>query len=124
MIEIQYTGRYAKFDPFIFIENASQVYYVSYSEKIRHEVEWWIVMKTKSRDIVDDLYILEVAYQDNVMSHVNTIMNDDPLENLRDNECGFEEVEGYDAGNLDIDEEEDMEEEFYVTFAQNQMLLY
>ena len=110
IIEIRHTRRYSRFDPFIFAENAIQVYYLPYPEKIRDKLQWWVVIKTKPRGTVDDRYTLEVAYQDNAMSHVNTIINDDPLENLRDTEGGFEEVEGYDDTNLDIDEE-DIEED-------------
>lgn len=110
IVEIRHTRRYARFDPFIFAENAIQVYYLPYPEKIRDKVQWWVVIKTKPRGTVDDRYTLEVAYQDNAMSHVDTTMNDDPLENLRDIDGGFEEVEGYDNTNLDINEE-DVEEE-------------
>ena len=115
IVEIRHTQRYARFDSFIFAENMIQVYDLLYPEKTRDKVQWWVVFKTKPRDTADDRYTLEVAYQDHAMSYVDITMNDDPLENLRDNEDGFEEVEGYNNMNLDIDEEdvekEDMEDD-------------
>lgn len=68
-------------------------------------------MKTKPRDTVNDRYTLQIAYQDNAMFCVNTIMNDNPFQNLIDIEGGFEKIKGCDDTNLDIDKKDVEEEE-------------
>lgn len=110
IVEVRHTRRYSKYDPFILAKNAIQVYYLPYPKKIRDKVDWWVVIKTKPRGTVDDRYTLEVAYQDD-MGDANFVTTGEPLENLRDEEGDFEEIEEDREGqvnrNSNISEEED-----------------
>jgi len=53
-VEIQHDKRYRKYDPFILGYVATQVYYMSYPQKTRDKLPWWIVIKTKLRFGVDN----------------------------------------------------------------------
>ena len=110
IIEIRHHRRYAKFDPFILPQHVVQVYYVPYPGRIRDKVEWWVVIKTRPRGRVDNDHTLEPAFQDEEMSRVNAIDDNDAIENLQDSEGLFEEVDAYLEGTIDNEEKEDVEE--------------
>jgi len=119
-VEVHRSRRYIRYDSFILVTNAIQVYYMPYPEKIKEKVDWWVVIKTKPRGTVDDRDTLEVAYQD-VATHVDFVSNDELNDYLRDEEGGFEEVEANIGRNnnenveerdLERNVEEDEEEDF------------
>ena len=106
IIEVRHTRRYAKYDPFIFAKQATQVYYVPYPKTMRDKIDWWVVMKINPRSNVDNRYTLEVAYQDADMPSVNDILDDICVDNLVDNEGAIEEVGDYNDENLDGDDDQ------------------
>jgi len=119
IVDVRRTRRYSKYDPFIFAETATQVFYVPYPTKTRDKVDWWVVMKTKPRARVDNSYTLELAYQEELMCNVSATSNDAPLENIRDDYGHLEEVgvdvlmtnEEVDIANAEEDSQEEDEEE-------------
>ena len=68
------------------------MYFVPYLEKIKEKRDWWVVIKTKPRGMVDYRYTLELAYQD-MLNFVGFVTNDDLLKPLRDEEGACDEVE-------------------------------
>ena len=117
-MEVHYRRRYSNFDPFIFVTNAIQVYYVPYAEKIKEKVDWWVFNKTKSRCTVDDQYTLEVAYQEST-TNVNTTTNVELLSHLVDGE-EYKESDEIDVRVVEnskeiekIEEEEEQEESVF-----------
>nr|XP_009757555.1 PREDICTED: uncharacterized protein LOC104210361 isoform X1 [Nicotiana sylvestris]XP_009757556.1 PREDICTED: uncharacterized protein LOC104210361 isoform X1 [Nicotiana sylvestris] len=92
IVEVRKRRRYGKFDPFIFSEIATQVYYANHPEKKGDKADWWVVIKTKAKGIVDATHNLEVAYQEE-QSHVNLSIEDDPIDCLQDEQVDGEEVD-------------------------------
>jgi len=124
IVGIHRSRRYNKYEPFIFGETATQVFYTPYPARTREKVDWWVVIKTKPRAMVDNSYTLELAYQEEMMCNVSVTSNDVPLENMRNDYGHLEEVgfdvlmtnEEGDIANAEEDtqvedEEEDIEEE-------------
>lgn len=120
IVEVRERRRYAKFDPFIFPETVTQVYYANHPESKGDKANWWVVIKTKPRGVVDERHNVEVAYQEE-QSHVNPSIEDDPIDCLQDDQVVGEEVDmssiqpfvkedGYDLSD-DEDEEIASEEE-------------
>ena len=111
LVEIRHTRQYRKYDPFIFVDFATQVYYVPYLVRRRDNQDWWVVIKTTPRSRVDSKYTLKCAYQEESISDATTTLDDVQIDNLKDD--GYEEVD------LDIklmthqneEEEEGQEEE-------------
>jgi len=118
IVEIRHDRRYNKYDPFILAYVATQVYYMSYPQKTRDKLPWWVVIKSKPRSRVDNQYTLPVAYQEDNMSDVNFMADHDvSIENLRRDLGHYEDI---DVNILDVsetreegenDEEEDDEVE-------------
>jgi len=92
IVEVHKNRKYAKFDPFIFAETATQVYYAPYPGKQRDKIDWLVVMKTKPKGVIDNKYTLEVPYQEE-QSHVTFVIEDDPVDDLQDVETRGEEVD-------------------------------
>jgi len=42
------------YDHFILAANAIQVYYMPYPQKIKEKVDWWVIIKTRARSMVND----------------------------------------------------------------------
>ena len=57
IVEVHHRKRYLNYDPFILAANAIHVYYMPYPHKIKEKVDWWVVIKTRARSMVDDQYI-------------------------------------------------------------------
>ena len=96
------------YDHFILAANAIQVYYMPYPQKIKEKVDWWVIIKTRARSMVNDQYTLEVAYQDG-LSNTKYVSNDDLLSQLRDDEGGYKVVEN-DVQNHSKHNENNMED--------------
>ena len=118
IVEIRHTRRYRKYDPFIFADFATQVYYVPYPVRRRDNQDWWVVIKTTPRSRVDSKYTLQRAYQEEIMSDATTILDDVQIDNLGDD--GYEEVDidvtlmihqNEEDAEGEEDEEEEKEEE-------------
>ena len=110
IVEIRHNRRYPRYDPFIVAQKVIQVYYLPYPTNIRDKQHWWVVIMTRPRRTVDDRYKIEVAYQEDTISHVNSVPNDNTNENLVDDDCTFEEVDGIVDINVNMNDED--EEEF------------
>ncbi|KAM3382277.1 hypothetical protein P3S68_007850 [Capsicum galapagoense] len=93
IVKVQRRGRYSKFDPFIFPQTATQVYYANHPEKKGNKADWWVVIKTKPKRAIDTRYNLKVAYQEK-QSYFSASIEDDPIDCLRDDQADGEEVDG------------------------------
>ncbi|KAL3358674.1 hypothetical protein AABB24_015666 [Solanum stoloniferum] len=93
IVEVRKRGRYSKFDPFSFPQTATQVYYASHPENKGDTADWWVVIKTKPRGVVDKRYNLEIAYQEE-QSHVSASIEDDLIDCLRDDQVEGEVIHG------------------------------
>ena len=114
IVEVRHRGKYNKYDPFILAQQAVQVYYMPYPGKRNDKKEWWVAMKTKPRSRVDSRHTLEVAYQEDEMSLVHQVFDNDSMCNLVNNNLEPEEVEEnfrFEDNIVEEDEEEDGEEE-------------
>ena len=109
IVEIWHNIRYPRYDPFIVAQKVIQVYYLPYPEKLRDKQHWWVVIMTRPRRTVDDRYTIEVAYQEDTISHVNSVPHDNTVKNLVDNDYIFEEVDRIVDMNLNIDDEDEEE---------------
>jgi len=112
-VEVHHCKRYLNYDPFILATNAIQVYYMPYPQKIKEKVDWWVVIKTRARSMVDDQYTLEVAYEDG-LSNTKYVSNDELLSQLRDDEGGYEVVEN-DVQNHSEHNEDNVEDDTQLT---------
>jgi len=92
IVEVRKGRKYEKYDPFIFPKAATQVYYSPYPGRQKDKVDWLVVIKTKPRGVVDDRHTLDVVYQVQE-SHVNAIIEEDPIDHLQDDEIDGEEVD-------------------------------
>jgi len=109
IVEIRHERRYRKYDPFILAYVATQVYYMSYPQKTRDKLPWWVVIETKSRSRVDNQYMLLVAYQEDNMSNVNAMVDHDvSIQNLPSDIGHYEDV---DVNILDVSETREEDEE-------------
>jgi len=112
-VEVNHRKRYLNYDPYILAANAIQVYYMPYPQKIKENVDWWVVIKIRTRSMIDDQYTLEVAYQDG-LSNTTYVPNDELLGQLRDDEGGYEVVEN-DVENHSEHNEDNMEDATQLT---------
>lgn len=83
IIEVRKRRRYSKFDPFNFPLTTTQVYCASHPENKGDKADWWVVISTNPRGVVDRTYNLKVSYQEE-QSHVSASIEDDPINCLRD----------------------------------------
>jgi hypothetical protein len=113
IVEVRQRGRYRKYDPFIIAQQAIQVYYTPYPGRRRDKQDWLVVMKTKPRSRVDSTNSLETPYQEDHMSHVQEVDDDNVVINLANNEIEPEEVDEEPIlREVEIDgEEEEFDEE-------------
>ena len=73
IIEIHHTRRYERFDSFIITSSARQVYYVPYPGRIKDKVQWWVVVKSNTRNHVEIDRTLEFVFQDDDSSPVDLL---------------------------------------------------
>ena len=114
IVEIRHDRQYRKYDPFILAYVAPQVYYMSYPQKTRDKLPWWIVIKTKPRSRVDNQYMLPLAYQEENMSNVNGMVDHDAsIQNLRSDVGHYKDVDFniFDVSETREEDEENDEEE-------------
>ena len=109
LVEVHSKKRFSKYEPFILAQQAQQVYYVEYpSKKLRTQrnesADWLVVCKVKARSTID---CPNVAYQEDDVSHDQTINIYDTLERLCFETNEFEEV----LPNQNIASEDDVEGE-------------
>ncbi|PHT43154.1 hypothetical protein CQW23_17179 [Capsicum baccatum] len=113
IVEVRKRERYFKFNPFIFPQTTTQVYYANHPERKENKADWWVVIKTKPRGAIDTRYNLEVAYQKE-QSRFSASIEDGPIDCLRDDQADGEEVDGSDeetSSEEANDEEEETSEE-------------
>ena len=112
IVEVNHTRRYSKYDPFIYAQQATQVYYAPYPNSIREKHNWWVVIKTKPRHMVENSVMLGGAYQNDEISFIHLIPEEELVDSLHDIDGGLEEVEPTTLIGDDIIEEyEESEEE-------------
>ena len=112
LIEVHRTRRYRKYDPFIFPNTASQVYFMSHADRSRDRANWLVVIPTKSRVRVDKQYTLPIAYQQTDLTTLVEPVNDVISTSLVDESAPPEEVNNnmgfsFIQVNDDIDEAEE-----------------
>ena len=110
IVEVNHTRRYSKYDPFIYAQQATQVYYAPYPNSIREKSNWWVVIKTKPRSMVENV-ISESAYQNEEVSFIHPILEEELIDSLHDIDGGLEEVEPTTLLRNDIVEDEGSEHE-------------
>ncbi|PHT46235.1 hypothetical protein CQW23_15393 [Capsicum baccatum] len=115
IVEVRKRGRYSKFDPFIFSQTATQVYYASHPERKGNKADWWVVIKIKPRGAVYTRYNLEVAYQEEQSRFSATIVNENERDIIEegDEDISNEEEEGDEETSSEEanDEEEETNED-------------
>jgi hypothetical protein len=114
LVEIHSGKSYWKYDPFIFAHNANQVYYTPYPSKDRRNRDWWVVYKTKPRGLFNPQHTVEVAYQEEDQTHVDDVVENEPISSLADQGC-WTEVDtqlGLSERNV-VDSESEFESEGY-----------
>lgn len=109
LVQIKHTRKFEKFDPFIFAYQAVQVYYVSYPIKSKNNADWWAVIKTKPRGVVNDQYTLDVAYQPEEASMI-PVDDGELIIDLGDINQIIEEIEQEDPNEDNGEAEEDNDE--------------
>ncbi|KEH22221.1 hypothetical protein MTR_7g034450 [Medicago truncatula] len=75
-----------------------KVYYVPYPSNHRRKHGWCAAIKTKPRGQIETEDIIpniEVAYQDNEMSHVSEVIEVDPITNFVDREVNGQEIDAH-----------------------------
>ncbi|XP_045832834.1 uncharacterized protein LOC123924101 [Trifolium pratense] len=99
IIQIHHNRHYRKYDPFIIAQKATQVYFAPHPIKTRNNANWWFIIKTKARGVIENQEICDFAYQED-FTYQNcggvSIDLDLPI-NLQDIDRGFDELDGYDA---------------------------
>ncbi|PHU04605.1 hypothetical protein BC332_25427 [Capsicum chinense] len=90
--EVRKRGRYSKFDPFIFPQTATQVYYANYLERKENKADWWVVIKKNPRGVVETRFNFEFSYQEK-QSCFSASVKDDPTDFLCDDQTESEEVD-------------------------------
>ena len=116
LIEVHRTRRYRKYDPFIFPNTASQVYFMPHADRSRDRANWLVVIPTKPRARVDQQYTLPTAYQQTDMTTIVEPANDAIPASLVDESAPPEEVNdeigfSFIQGNDEIDEVENDEDD-------------
>ncbi|KAJ1381979.1 hypothetical protein SESBI_44634 [Sesbania bispinosa] len=111
IVEIKASRRYKHYDPFIFVQQAKQVYYSQYPEG---QNDWLVVIKTKARSTIETLetnmHEKDVSYQDESMTQIPvTIANDNLEESLVDIGGKVEEIYAPSLDEFDFEEDEDVE---------------
>jgi len=108
IVEVRQRGRYRKYDPFIIAQQAIQVCYTPYPGRRRDKQDWLVVMKTKPRSRVDTTHSLEAPYQEDHMSHVHEVADNEDVVNLANSDIEPEEVdEEAILREMETDEEEE-----------------
>ncbi|PHT55116.1 hypothetical protein CQW23_03602 [Capsicum baccatum] len=102
IVEIKKRGSYYKFNPFIFPQTATQVYYANHRERKGNKANSWVVIKTNPKGSVDTRYNLEVAYQEE-QSRFSSSIEDDRINCLHNDQA--------DEGDEDISNEEEKGDE-------------
>lgn len=117
IVEVWKRGTYSKFHPFIFFQTATQVYYTSHPKNKGDKADWWVVIKTKPRGVVDTRYNMEVANQEKQSQvTISASIEDGQVDCLRDDQVEGEEIHESNFQpvvneNQDEDEETTSEEE-------------
>jgi len=85
IVDIRMDRRYVPFDPFIIAHNVRQVYYIPYPESCTDKRGWCVAINTKPKGRIDyDDVEVEVSYQVDEMSHVNEVIEVEPVSGLQD----------------------------------------
>lgn len=117
IVEIRPSKKYEKYDPFIFAQQAVQVYYAPYPASC-DENDWMIVIRTKARNTIDDRSIEanHRAYQGDEIEEIKPMsIDNDELPSLRDFDGALEEIDindelkdGHELSvESDVEEDED-----------------
>lgn len=114
IIEVHSQRRYPKYEPFVIAQKATQVYYTPYPERRRDNSNWWVVIKTKARSIVEESGYERSpahAYQENENAGVLPVIHEiEEINNLRDDDNDYEEED--EILMDERDENEEAEEDF------------
>jgi len=118
IIQIRHNRRYGKYDPFILADKAIQVYFAPHPICSRSNADWWFVVKTKARGLIEDQQVDDSAYQEDFLDQniVGISVDTDLPVTLLDVDGRFDEVDDHElivdhAMDDDDDEEEEEEEE-------------
>lgn len=117
IVEINTTRRFDKYDPFIFAQQAVQVYYAHFPAN-PDKADWAAVIKTKARSTIEDhsIEVNEDAYQEDEIAEITPVnTNNDELPSLRDNQGVNEEIDGLlinqDLNDNELEEEDASDED-------------
>ena len=92
--EVNYTRRYAKYDPFIIADVAYQVFYLPYPVGVPQKGNWWATLLNKSRvcpQKSNDGEVVASIFQESVMSPTHNIF-EALAQHLSDSSHGGDEV--------------------------------
>jgi len=113
IVEVRASRRYNNYDPFIFAQQAKQVYYTQYPEG---QHDWLVVIKTKARGTIQSLEITEpeknTPYQDESITQLDvSIASDDLQQSLVDVVGPMDEAYAHLLNQFDTEEGEEAEED-------------
>ena len=124
LVDINHRRRFNKYEPFVLVAQAAQVYYCPYPSKKRDRANWWAVSKVKPRSVIelpetskfatippfqeDDISLARVKVQI-TDEQVNLVDLSAEEEDVDDEEYEEEEFE-YETSSEDDDEENALEE--------------
>lgn len=113
IVEVKASRRYKNYDPFIFAQQAKQVYYTQYPEG---QNDWFVVIKTKARGTIQTSETSkpekDIPYQEeSIMQSPVIIANDNLEESLVDVVGEVDEVFASSLNQLDFEGDEDVEVE-------------
>ena len=92
LVNIRMDKTYVPYDPFIIAHNVRQVYYVSYPPPRVDKCGWCAVIKTKPRGRIKAIDVDDgVPYQQDQVSHVNEIIEVEPILTFEDSENGVQD---------------------------------
>jgi hypothetical protein len=101
IIQIRHNRHYGKYDPFIIAQKAIQVYFAPHPIRTRSNADWWFVIKTKARGVIEDS---NSAYQEDFIDQ-NCDLNSADLDStiiLQDVDETFEEVDELDDDDCEL----------------------
>ena len=117
IIEVNSQRSYSKYEPFILAQQAIQVYYTSYPEKRRDNRNWLVVIKTKVRSTIDSKsYAISQTHAYQVVKNVQVLPitpKVEQIDNLRDNDSNFDEINDDPTNDRSTDDEVESEEFYY-----------
>ena len=72
LVKINHVRKYPKYDPFVLIGQAQQVYFTSYSSITSDKNAWWAFFKVKVRSTIEAL-VNDMAFKEDLIENPPTL---------------------------------------------------